>query len=678
MRTHARHIARLTSAVALLFTASCASSTEPGEPEPTLIGDPAAAAAAKADAPTQPGATPVDSIKAVNITSGCGVSGVQGFDISTTNAVNWNNVDTRGYSFGYVSLGDGVPCSYNPNHPGCSAGYQFHTNPSFASHFHGIKSKGLLSGPYWFARPYNDVDAQADEMIGVLQRAGYGAGDLPPVLDIEQDDYYKNQSGLSAQDFVRYIDRWRQRMKDAFGKDIIIYTGKSWWDPEIAATKYGQGGVPLWVYHDSIYHDESSFCPDIPVGWGSYTFWQYHLSDYHHETLPGLGAEIDTNKFNGSLDDLRRLAGGGGGGNGGGGGSAPVGPLGNRFARNQDGSLVLFARGANNAIWASQENGSSGPWQGWFSLGGDVRSNPVASTNSDWRVEVFVTGGDGVVYRSVQSAPGAQSYSAFKGFQNPAGLTAVSEPAVGYNASTGTLEVFVRMSDGGIYHLAQDVAAYSWGDETLRPLAGSQPVFQGNPAVAPNADGRLEVFAIDQDGNLRHIFQTAPAGSWFDSWLSAGARFTGSPAVASNYSADSSKDGRLEVFVRGTDGGLYHAWQTAPNGSWSGTSRLGAVPAGGDPRVGRNGDGRLEVFIRGADAALWHVWQTAAGSGWTSGSAFSGTKVVGNPDIAADQNGLLDVYHLGTTGLLYETYQDPQHGGWSAFRGSDPYHFADF
>jgi acylphosphatase len=75
-------------------------------------------------------------------------------------------------------------------------------------------------------------------------------------------------------------------------------------------------------------------------------------------------------------------------------------------------------------------------------------------------------------------------------------------------------------------------------------------------------------------------------------------------------------DGRLEVFVMGADGGLWHIWQTAPNNGWSGWSSLGGVMTEG-PIAGRNQDGRLEVFVKGTDGALWHTWQSAPNDGWT-------------------------------------------------------------
>ena len=36
-----------------------------------------------------------------------------------------------------------------------------------------------------------------------------------------------------------------------------------------------------------------------------------------------------------------------------------------------------------------------------------------------------------------------------------------------------------------------------------------------------------------------------------------------------------------------------------------------------DIAVGRNADGRMEVFVRGTDNALWHKWQTTPNGGWS-------------------------------------------------------------
>src|SRR5918994_715148 len=94
-----------------------------------------------------------------------------------------------------------------------------------------------------------------------------------------------------------------------------------------------------------------------------------------------------------------------------------------------------------------------------------------------------------------------------------------------------------------------------------------------------------------------------PGRAWTADWAPLGGVLFSDPIVASN------ADGRLEVFVRGTDNNLYHKWQTAPGAGWAPDwSPLGGV-FDGNPMVGRNADGRLEVFVRGTDNSLYHKWQ---------------------------------------------------------------------
>jgi hypothetical protein len=43
----------------------------------------------------------------------------------------------------------------------------------------------------------------------------------------------------------------------------------------------------------------------------------------------------------------------------------------------------------------------------------------------------------------------------------------------------------------------------------------------GIRAIAPDADSRLELFAVGKDGDFWHLWQTAPSNSW-SSWASHG------------------------------------------------------------------------------------------------------------------------------------------------------------
>jgi hypothetical protein len=142
---------------------------------------------------------------------------------------------------------------------------------------------------------------------------------------------------------------------------------------------------------------------------------------------------------------------------------------------------------------------------------------------------------------------------------------------------------------------------------------------KSSPSLGQNADGRLEVFTIGSDGALWHIWQVVPNGNW-SNWSSLGkppnTNNITTPIVSEN------QDGRLEAFVIGSDGALWHIWQLTHGGTWGSWSSLdppsSSVTAAGDPFVTENADGRLEAFTNGSDGALWHCWQVSPGGLWGS------------------------------------------------------------
>jgi repeat uncharacterized protein DUF346 len=104
---------------------------------------------------------------------------------------------------------------------------------------------------------------------------------------------------------------------------------------------------------------------------------------------------------------------------------------------------------------------------------------------------------------------------------------------------------------------------------------------------------------------------------------SLGGRITSGPD-ATSWGAD-----RLDVFARGSDNGLWHAW--LDGGGWRGWESLGGV-LDSDPAVIAWGPNRLDVFVRGTDKALWHKWWD--GRSWSGWQSLGGI-LTSAPDAAA-------------------------------------------
>ncbi len=150
----------------------------------------------------------------------------------------------------------------------------------------------------------------------------------------------------------------------------------------------------------------------------------------------------------------------------------------------------------------------------------------------------------------------------------------------------------------------------------MPPLGGA---ITDNIAVAANADGHLEVFALIADGSLWHIYQTAPNASW-SGWQSLGGSLAGKPVVSKN------ANGCLEVFVCGADNTLFHIGQTQANDSSSWGS-LTSLDGNISPylEVIPTADNCLSVFARGSDTDLHCIQETEAGTGnWSEWSSVAG------------------------------------------------------
>jgi hypothetical protein len=173
--------------------------------------------------------------------------------------------------------------------------------------------------------------------------------------------------------------------------------------------------------------------------------------------------------------------------------------------------------------------------------------------------------------------------------------------------------------------------------------------------AAVGAVGRMEVFARGSNGAVWHLWQTAPSNGW-SGWASLG-------GWVDIIKTGRNADGRLEIFARGSNGALWHMWQTAPNNGWSGWDSLAGwidIIA-----VGKNADGRLEIFARGSDRAVWHKWQTAPNNGWSGWESLGGW--VDRIEVASNADGRLEIFARGADGALWHKWQTAPNNGWSGW-----------
>ena len=148
---------------------------------------------------------------------------------------------------------------------------------------------GLYVGAYHFARPDRtpgDAVAEADYFLAMSQLE---AGDLVPVLDLE------DAGGLAPAELQEWVKGYLGRIYERTGAHGMIYASPNFWKNAMGDTTWfaTNGYGMVWVAHWT-----SGPAPTVPAAnWGGsgWTFWQYTSSG----SVPGISGRVDLDRFNG-------------------------------------------------------------------------------------------------------------------------------------------------------------------------------------------------------------------------------------------------------------------------------------------------------------------------------------------------------------------------------------------
>jgi hypothetical protein len=170
----------------------------------------------------------------------------------------------------------------------------------------------------------------------------------------------------------------------------------------------------------------------------------------------------------------------------------------------------------------------------------------------------------------------------------------------------GRLEVFAVDQSFRLWH--------RWGASAADPAPASDWTRLGYERVHPpvsavvRTDGVIDVFAWGLDDHLKRIARDGVPG-WTD-WRDLGGTLTGRPSAAVN------PDGRVQVFVRGTKGQVFHRLQLSPTANdYADFAPVTNATFDGDPVAIRRDTG-LDVFGRGTDNRLHHAQKLGDAFGW--------------------------------------------------------------
>jgi lysozyme len=156
-------------------------------------------------------------------------------------------------------------------------------DPYFRRNWKRSREAGLVRGAYHFFIASKDGKTQARNFI---KRVKIESGDLPPVLDVEQN------SRMPAHKLRAEVKAWLDVVEEYYGVRPIIYTNVSFYE------QYLQGhfdDYPLWVAH--------YFQPQKPRIRRDWSFWQHS----EEGRVNGIVSKVDFNVFNGDSLEFRSL-----------------------------------------------------------------------------------------------------------------------------------------------------------------------------------------------------------------------------------------------------------------------------------------------------------------------------------------------------------------------------------
>ena len=153
----------------------------------------------------------------------------------------------------------------------------------FGRNWKKAKEAGLIRGAYHFFLATKSGRMQAENFINSVTLK---EGDLPPVLDIEQN------YGVPPDKLRERVKEWLETIHNYYGVPPIIYTNVEFYKRFL---KDDFDGYPLWVAH---YLQKER--PRIYRAW---SFWQHNESG----RVNGIVTRVDFDVFNGDSLELSKI-----------------------------------------------------------------------------------------------------------------------------------------------------------------------------------------------------------------------------------------------------------------------------------------------------------------------------------------------------------------------------------
>ena len=233
---------------------------------------------------------------------------------------------------------------------------------------------------------------------------------------------------------------------------------------------------------------------------------------------------------------------------------------------NADGRLALLGLTPAGEVWLREETAAgAGTWSNWARMsataGSGQMTRAVMAHNLSNRLQVFATNRQGRAFYRSQLAPGSRLWTAWTPFTQASATKLRAITAV--NHADGRIEVLAVDDAGQVWRTAQTTPS----DTNWSPLTKLDGFGMSMVAAARNADGRLELIGVDAGGGVWRRTR-ATAGTWSD-WSRLSQR------TLARVTAETGASGRIQLVGVDNLGNIWQSTQTAANaGTWSPWTQL--------------------------------------------------------------------------------------------------------
>jgi lysozyme len=166
-------------------------------------------------------------------------------------------------------------------------------DPRFLANWRAAQQADIARGAYHFFHPALPVTSQADLFLTTVRQAD--AGDLPPVLDLEAPLEW---APVPLAERAARALHWLQLVEQSIERRPLVYLSPSFMT-EVLENASALSAYSLWIAEYT-----PAPAPSVPAPWKIWKFWQ-HTGD---GTAAGISTPVDLSWFNGTLNDLKRLA----------------------------------------------------------------------------------------------------------------------------------------------------------------------------------------------------------------------------------------------------------------------------------------------------------------------------------------------------------------------------------